>query len=315
MLASLSPGTIKQYGCCYKKWFHFCNLNSLDPYVYNLKEFVEYFLELHTSGSSYATLNTNRSALSLLFTIPSQDESIIKRLLKGTYNLNPSAPKYRTTWDPAIVLAYLEKLFPLQSLSLEQVTYKLVTLMALTSAHRVQTLSKVTLDNISLHTETVEIQITARIKTSTVNRPQPYLIFPYFKEKPELCTASTIAYYMRLTEQHRPRGEKQLILTHKKPFRAASTQTISRWIKTILRVSGVDTRIFSGHSTRHAATSAAHRAGVSIDIIKQTAGWTHNSDVFNKFYNRPLTTDTTEFANCIIAASGNNRANANTSRL
>ncbi|VEN52736.1 unnamed protein product, partial [Callosobruchus maculatus] len=73
-----------------------------------------------------------------------------------------------------------------------------------------------------------------------------------------------------------------------KPFRQATKQTLSRWVKETLRLSGVDTSIFKAHSTRHAASSAALRLGVSIDTILQTAGWSEKSSVFANFYNRPL---------------------------
>jgi len=64
---------------------------------------------------------------------------------------------------------------------------------------------------------------------------------------------------------------------------------------------------FSGYSTRHASTSAAFRAGVDLEEIRRTAGWTEKSTTFNKFYNRPLVKKTT-FAdrmlrNCVIPDS------------
>ncbi|KAI8440715.1 hypothetical protein MSG28_009058 [Choristoneura fumiferana] len=74
----------------------------------------------------------------------------------------------------------------------------------------------------------------------------------------------------------------------KRPHRDATAQSISRWIKQVLAKSGVDVSIFSAHSTRHAATSTAAAAGVSIDVIRKTAGWTATSQTFAKFYNRSI---------------------------
>lgn len=53
---------------------------------------------------------------------------------------------------------------------------------------------------------------------------------------------------------------------------------------------GIDTDIFKGHSTRHAATSAAFKAGTSVEKIREAAGWSAKSNVFTKFYNRPVKT-------------------------
>ncbi|CAH1103037.1 unnamed protein product [Psylliodes chrysocephalus] len=53
------------------------------------------------------------------------------------------------------------------------------------------------------------------------------------------------------------------------------------------------------HSTRHAASSAAFKAGVSIDTIRKSAGWSNKSNVFHTFYHRPLKKET-EFDDAIV---------------
>lgn len=55
-----------------------------------------------------------------------------------------------------------------------------------------------------------------------------------------------------------------------------------------MKSSGINTEIFKSHSTRHASTSAAYRAGMNIKAIKNSAGWIQKSEAFARFYNRPL---------------------------
>jgi hypothetical protein len=50
--------------------------------------------------------------------------------------------------------------------------------------------------------------------------------------------------------------------------------TISRWIKNVLCLSGINTDIFKAHSTRSAATCAVFIAGIPIVDILKTDGWT-----------------------------------------
>ncbi|CAC5380314.1 unnamed protein product [Mytilus coruscus] len=50
----------------------------------------------------------------------------------------------------------------------------------------------------------------------------------------------------------------------------------------------VNTSMFKTHSTRGASTSAALKAGVSVNSILKSAGWT-NESTFRQFYNRPVT--------------------------
>lgn len=67
----------------------------------------------------------------------------------------------------------------------------------------------------------------------------------------------------------------------------------------MLTKSGIDTKLFSAHSTRHAASSAAHRAGINIATVRSCTGWSKESDTFFKFYDRPIV-DRTEFAKGIF---------------
>lgn len=305
MMASLSDSTVSQYNICYKQWWQFCATKFCDPLNYDRKILLSYLSDLFNKGTSYSMLNTHRSALALILAWQSEDAAIVKRFLKGVFQIKPPKPKYSVTWDPDSVFHYLKTLSPLTSLSLENLSYKLVMLLALASGHRVQTLSKIRLENITYSSNRIEIKIPDKIKTSGPKKLQPNLIFPYFENAPELCVGSTIEFYIQKTQEFRPTLESdQLILTFKKPIHPASSQTISRWLKTVLKRSGINTTIFTAHSTRHAATSAAHRKGVHIDTIRNTAGWSESSSVFYTFYNRPVPppTDASQFARAVLLA-------------
>lgn len=93
---------------------------------------------------------------------------------------------------------YLKDLYPLESLSLENIILKLVTLLALISAHRMQTLTKIKLTNINKTEEGIKILIDGlieRIKTSGKNTPQPVLFLPFYRDNLNLCLASTLEIY------------------------------------------------------------------------------------------------------------------------
>ncbi|KAK4879135.1 hypothetical protein RN001_007281 [Aquatica leii] len=158
--------------------------------------------------------------------------------------------------------------------------------MELTSGHRLQTFAKIRIHNINITNTSVEIKILDKLKTSNITKAQPILIFPDFSNKPELCISNTIKYYLTYTRRTRSSMDDNLILTHKRSFRAASSQTISRWIKQVLNESGIDTERFSGYNVRHASTLAALRGGLHIETIRKSAGWTDKSNIFTQFYNR-----------------------------
>ena len=52
-------------------------------------------------------------------------------------------------------------------------------------------------------------------------------------------------------------------------------------------MAGVDSNIFSAHSTRGAASSKAAAVGVPIDSILATANWSRSS-TFSKYYHRDI---------------------------
>lgn len=127
----------------------------------------------------------------------------IKRLFKGIAKLKPQKPKYDYTWDHATVLKMISTWGENKNLNLKKVTMKLVTLLALTTAQRVQTLSKIKLDNVKEEDRIIQIAIPETIKTSGVNRQQPLLKLPYFDEKPLLCVARTLKDYIEKTKDLR----------------------------------------------------------------------------------------------------------------
>lgn len=245
LLSSLSENTMKQYNSIFKKWWSFCNVNNLDMYRPSENNFINFLTEVFNSNAGFSTINTCRSAVNLIC-VPQIKQDVVSRFVKGVFRLRPSFPKYSSTWDPAIVLRYLSGLYPLESLNLEQLTLKTVTLLALVTAQRVQTLSKIDIKQINTVGDRLEILITEMLKTSAPKRHQPRLSIPFF-DKPEICVASTIQFYINKTQAMRT--QDYLFITHKKPFHTASSQTLSRWIKTCLRNSGVDTQLQSFNKT------------------------------------------------------------------
>jgi hypothetical protein len=92
---------------------------------------------------------------------------------------------------------------------------------------------------------------------------------------------------------------KQLLLAHQKPHKAVSTDTISRWIKTVLQQAKIDISVFKAHSTRAAATPAANLNQVPIDIIMASAGWS-SENTFAKFYKKPIIDQDTNFGETLL---------------
>jgi integrase len=77
------------------------------------------------------------------------------------------------------------------------------------------------------------------------------------------------------------------LISFQKPYKAVSADTVSRWLKKVLELAGIDTKKFGAHSTRSALTSAAKAMDISINTIMESAGWTQES-TFVRFYSKPI---------------------------
>ncbi|XP_049866655.1 uncharacterized protein LOC126367268 [Pectinophora gossypiella] len=300
MIDSLSPNTLKQYDCYLKEWYKFCENQNVDYLDASIPNILFFFTKLYNSGYNYGSLNCCKSALSTILGKNISSDDRIARFMKGVFRCRPPKPKYQFTWDIDIVLDYLAHMYPNDDLSLELLSKKLVTLLALITAQRAQTLSKIQVNNILYNSNCITIKISEATKTSRPNSYNPLLKLPYFNEKPAICPARALCCYKNKTESIRKTDCNYFFISYRKPHSRVTNQTLSHWIKDMLHRSGIDTTIFGSHSTRHASTSKAKLAGVSLDVIRRTAGWSVSSSVFARFYNKDIVAYQDSFAHSIL---------------
>lgn len=299
MINSIAGSTLKQYQSCLKLWTEFAANNKIDILKASIPEIISFLTKRFEEGASYSTLNTTRAAIALISQSDMSAGGLISRFLKGVYRQRPSRPRYSSTWDVSPVLEYLEKLHPLSALKHKEAAEKVTLLLALTTAHRLQTLALINIENIKSTNTGITIKIPDLIKTSKPGSDQPEFMLPFFKNKPSICAASVILEYIEYTKNLRDTNNKTLLIATVKPHGPASAQTLGHWIKSILGKAGVDTDQFSAYSTRHAAVSMAYKNGISVETIRRTAGWSKNSQTFAKFYNRPVQ-ETEMFAHAVL---------------
>jgi len=291
LASSCSSSTIKQYEMYIRKWVRFCNSKHItDPCNVHVNLVVQFIFNLFENGTSYSGCNTARSALSLILNpgdhISIGSHPLIVRVLKAICSVTPSRPRYDTVWDASLVLNLFKKWQDNRDLSLQHLSLKLVALLALTTAQRVQTLASIKISNIS-GSRFKEIFISARLKTSKVNKTQPSLLLMPFTNNLKLCVVSCLNSYLDRTASIR-NDEDFLFISFLKPHSKVCSQTLSRWLKTVLELANVDVNIFKGHSFRHASTSKARTANVNLDVIFSRAGWSKGSLMFAKYYNKPI---------------------------
>ena len=292
IMFSWRGSTKKQYNVYIGKWIQFCSKRTCDPLHPTVNNVLGYLHSLYEKGLSYSALNTARSAISNIDSshiqpnhIPVGKHPLVCRYLKGIFNKQKPVPKYNTIWSVDIVLDYLSRLWPLGKITLKELTLKLVMLIALTTGQRCQTQTYLDISDpyMKKNENCFEFALTEHLK-----QDRPGKVFGnvrlYKYPIKERCVYETLEFYLKATEQCR--NSTSLLVSFIKPYKAVTSSTIGRWLKSVLASAGIDTDMYSAHSTRCASTSKAV-ATVSADMIIRTAGWNEES-TFRKFYDRPV---------------------------
>lgn len=236
-------------------------------------------------------MNTARSALSALISLPGNisigNHPLVSRFIKGVFQIRPTLPRYSSVWDVNVVLKYLKTVAPASSLSLKELSYKVtMLLLLLLSSQRLQTMKLLDIRNLSSTGSSFSFLITEKVKQT---RPGTYMqrfTFKAYSPDRRLCIYIYLKEYLSKTEKLRGQ-ETQLLISFNKPYKGVSKDTIARWAKTALAKDGIETTIFSAHSTRAASVSAAKNKGAPLDTIMSTAGWS-NAGTFQTYYDKPV---------------------------
>ncbi|KYN09755.1 hypothetical protein ALC57_18121, partial [Trachymyrmex cornetzi] len=220
LIASLADNTLSQYNSSLRLWWNFCLEKKQDRFVIKINDLLQFLTRLYKKG----------------------EDPIINRFLKGVARIRPMNTRYASTWGINIVLK------PLSKLNFQELTERTVILLALGTASRAQTLVTIDIYNIKETKEGLEIRILERTKTYKAGKARPLLCLPFFKERPDLCIANTVIQYLTVTANLRDRNSKHLFIAINKPHKEVFSQTISRWIKTVLpfllQKCGIDINVF-----------------------------------------------------------------------
>ena len=188
------------------------------------------------------------------------------------------------------------KTIPLRDISLKQLSVKMVTLLAILSGQRVQTLSSLKLSCVKISSDRCVFYIDSLLKTSKPGKHKSSLEFLSYDDS-DICIVRHVQLYIEKTKNIRDNIDK-LLISYQKPHGAISSSTISKWIKSTLSKAGIDTTIFKAHSTRSASSSSVMDKGVPVNIILNACGWS-KAETFAKFYKKDIVQSS--FANEILS--------------
>ena len=225
-------------------------------------------LSLYKKGLGCSAINTARSMLSNILPVKEGIEfgqhPVVTRMLKGIFRARPALPRYICINGAEIVIELLKSLPRWEEITLKWLTLKLVTLLALLSSHRCQTLK------LDINIQQVTFYIPQVIKkTTTMFHPKPKIL-QAFPADERICPVRNIIEYIKASEKSRK--SRNLLLSYYK-HEPIKTQTISRYVKLTLKAAGISIKIFTAHSTRHASSTGKYMKGLSLNDIVKEGGW------------------------------------------
>lgn len=149
---------------------------------------------------------------------------------------------------------------------------------------------------------TISVQLGGTLKQSRQNFNINRITFHHYHQDPSLCVCTTLLKYINVTEGLRKdamHADARLLISFIKPHKAVAKDTIARWLRTLLGMSGIDVSKFSAGSVRPAAASKARAAAVPVACIMAKAGWSRES-TFAKYYNKNIVDTSDLFQNAVL---------------
>ena len=162
---------------------------------------------------------------------------------------------------------------------MKDLIYKTTMLLALLPGKRCQIQHWLSVGGMALKNDSC-------VKTSRPGKQVSALTYTAYSSNSRFCLIVCLSEYVKKINEL-TQGSDQSLVSFQKSYQSLSTDTISRWLKTVFAKSRIGTSVFNGHSTRAAYTSAAAVCKVSLSTIMDNAGWL-NATTFGKFYKKPI---------------------------
>ena len=209
--------TTKQYRVYLDKWTRHASQRNQDPNTPTVANIIDFLTDLYDSGMSYSAINTARSALSAAVELSDSTLSIgeyplIRRFVKGTYQIRPPIPRYNSTWDIGKVLDLLKIWSPSSDLNLKLLTLQLVMLCMLVTGQRCQSILMMDLKHVSKTESSYIFCLEEHIKQSKSGKRNPEIVQPAFPADKRLCVMTCLDAYIAKTETIRNTQNTRLFL-------------------------------------------------------------------------------------------------------
>ena len=235
--SSWRNSTKNRYETTFRKWENFCSERAVDTISPSISDVINFLTGIFEDGNGYSSVFSARSVSNNVITVPGfpdiSEHPLLKRFIKGIFNLVPPKPRYSYTWDVKLILDHIEQMGENNSLSFKKLSQKIVTLLMILSGERINSISSFTIHQVHI-TEFdctfIPSKLLKHSRPSFVYKPVRYRAYPH---NLLLCPVTTISEYVKRRESMNVQCD-EFIITHGKPHKPAHSETMSRWLKEVL---------------------------------------------------------------------------------
>ena len=214
--------------------------------------------------------------------------------MHGDFDKKLPQPRYSVTWDVQVIVDYIKSNWAVsKEITMKNISYRLVILLALTSASRASTLQGLDVRFMTAHLDHVKFAFSKICKVWKKGQRRLSVLHYDYKKDETLHFTSTIKVYLARTKTWRQENnETQYVLSHIKPSKGLSSSTVTRLINEVISLAGFNTKIFKGHLSKSASSISANLVGVSVTDILNMGSWS-NVCTWQKSY--PVVSPVTTF--------------------
>jgi hypothetical protein len=152
---------------------------------------------------------------------------LVVKLLKWIYNAHLPTPRYTSTWDPALILAYFEATAA-KSLSKIQVARKVVTLLAITALLRCSEIASIQADSVIISSTQASFLLGKPRKAQHAG-PLLRISIPAWPANEIICPVACLRAYILRTENERETSKAiGLFIGSTKPFKSEGSSNTER---------------------------------------------------------------------------------------
>ena len=288
------------------KVFAHCRVDlHKDPIDASISDILNYFGDLFSQKKSFSVINTAKVAISHYLHFPPykylSDHPAVDKFFTGLFNLQPPKPKISTIWDVNTVFTHISSWGSNAVITDRQLTQKLAFLLLLLGGQRVNTIFNFHTDRMIFSTTSVTFAPATVLKHSRKGSKLNSFTYRAYPQDNNLCVVECLKEYLSRRESKIAGSVTNLFVTYGKPYKAASIDTVRRWVKDLFNECNIN---FSPHSCRSASTSKALDCGVNLSDILTKGCW-KNCKTFMNFYKKDIVQESEVDFNVIVCDENN----------